>query len=87
MNTWKGFTEMLIMKGIKRMSAELWEPTRDGRAPRDKEQWEASPPLEMKGKVEGRQGAWYSPMKGGGAQHKNPVHTQVQVEPEGCGGV
>lgn len=85
MSTWKGFTEMRIMKGVKEMSAELWEPTRDGKAPRDKGQWEALPPLDMKGKVEGRQGMGCSPMKAGGAQHKNPVHTQVQVEPEGYG--
>lgn len=58
----------------------MWEPTRDGKAPRDKGQWEALPPLDMKGKVEGRQGMWCGRMKAGGAQHKNPAHTQVQVE-------
>lgn len=38
MSTWKGFTEMHIMKEMKEMRAELWEPTRDGKAPRDKRQ-------------------------------------------------
>lgn len=82
MSTWKGFIEIHIMKEIKDMNAELWEPTRDGKAPRDKGQWEASPPQEMKGQMEGRQGMWYRPMEVR-ARHKNPVHTQVRVEPGG----
>lgn len=80
MSTCKSLTKMHIMKGVIEMCAELWEPTRNGKEPKDKQQQETFPPLEVKGKVEDRQGVGWQPDESWG-EAQAPLSTQVQVEP------
>lgn len=66
------------VSGFIEMCAELWEPKRDGKAPRDKQQSEALPPLQVKVQAEGRQGVWRElELDAVGTL----VNTQVPVEP------